>query len=431
MSHGQTVHTISSTGAYFNGGGGGITASPGDTIRLLPGMYTGLLFFSGFGDRDNPVHIDGNNQVLDANNAQHAINLLRDVNDTSGYYHIFNFDTIKNAATSIIDGRNAYGVWVDGLTFRDVSDPMTVHDGGFAGIRLGFEFAEADSTRHRSYFSADSTYAIVNHVHLFDVDGEGIYINSTNQFRWDYSPTYDTVFQYPQLQYVRINNCKVWQTGWDAFQFSGLETEVYNNEAYEYGLLNVSPHVVGYQLSPGGAGLIYNNIAHHGENGAGFQLQGTDYILFNNIVFKAPHGIYLFDADIPTPNGRGLIYNNSFLEITTTGIYAFSPYKNKIEIENNILAMTSEPDNLTSWYIRTGGGTTYDSTKNEYGHSSAFWQSLNLSDSATLDFRPRTGSLLINAGKNLPNYSNLLNEDYNGQSRTVFNNNWDVGAIEN
>lgn len=247
-----------------------------------------------------------------------------------------------------------------------------------------------DGSTNRGNFVQKNT--VIHHNYIHDVGGEGMYVGGS---RWHTNfpartECPDVLLLEPELDGVFIYNNLVVNTGQDGIQVGSAVggTKIYNNEVHNYGLKNIEIHQSGIRINPGTTGVIYSNLIKGGVGKAIF-LNGFDNDVYNNLIIDcARDGIHIGDREPPAGQSYRIV-NNTFSNVAGFGLKT-----NSWESVNNIFA-NNVLVNVGGEIHKNNSDMDFEVFNNFLGKS----DDGRFSDAANLDYSPKPGSPLIDAGE--------------------------------
>lgn len=292
---------------------------------------------------------------------------------------------------------------------------------GFSGI-----MAKTDPTCDSStWFRNFTMYNLhIHHNYIHDLGGEGLYIG--NSF-FDNGMTRTcngaAVRMYPhQIVGLRIHHNRIERSEAEGIQYGcAPDAEVHNNYIEDAGIAPFQNYQNnGIQIGAGSGGKLFNNIVKRAR-GAGIiavGIQGNNTV-FNNLIIEAGGGVF-----VDNRKNSDTILNNTFDFINNTmincadGIVIYNE-KSTNTIANNVFISHRS----TRWFYFLQGATA-----NRLNNYVATWQAgAKFVDTLTGDYRPATGSPLIDMGANVSSMG--INFDLNNAPRPS-GTSFDIGAYE-
>lgn len=396
---------------------------PGDTLIIEKGIRPFLIFKNINGVDSLPVIIINGQGVVEINSDHYfgiSIRMCKHIRLTGTGY--------QNEKYGIkIFNRKGSGLSIGDFSSFFETDHIEIGHSEFSGIVAKTEpYCGFD----RNMFLQERT--IIHDCYIHHSGTEGMYIGSTfyNGQTINCNGASSTVYP-PLLRDVFVYNNLVEFSGWDGIQVSSaINANIFNNTVrYDSQKLEYY-QMTGIALGGGSTGMIYNNRISDGE-GIGIFTNGLGEIyIYNNEILRpgksrlpASQRYGMFIDDKNSISGMNFfIYNNLILHPPTTGIYFNCTDYHKNEIFNNVIFINPEYGNVPE-YIRCNGkealiSHNFLSNHPENGKFQNYHQD---------NFLPEEGSLLIDAGKEIPAPS--IKTDINGYQRQQ-GNRVDLGPNE-
>ena len=399
------------TDSFTNGMVDGNTLIGGDVILYDVGAHTGTQFFQGFNgeSEENPILINVNNQSIDAQGDNKALN-LRDCS----HIKVIN-GTFFGSSTQGVYTAESWGISVDSVISHS-------HSG--TAFRLGYQSVVDEPSLQRANFI--DPYAYLNNCTAYNITGtgEGGYMGASNP-HWYKVNSDGTVFQYAKLAKGRITNSTFYDIGFDGIQMGSCEDGIISgNEVYNYGTLADASDMNGIQLGQGSSILCYNNYIHDygaGSTGYGIFVQGDSNLVFNNVIDNSYNGINAGSGSYAGSNAELLIFNNTITRVQGDyGIRVNTRFLRTTNIQNNIIHFDVQPNGSTSFYVDPVLlSTNYELDNYLHTYEGENAMSSLFEDYINDDFSLKAGSAAIGSGVSLVSFDSLLVKNYINELRPL------------
>ncbi|UXP32425.1 T9SS type A sorting domain-containing protein [Reichenbachiella agarivorans] len=401
---------------------------PGDVICIKAGTYPGYLdFYNLLGTKEEPIIIKncGGKVIINAIDSQDGMDFwnsndvhITGTGDPSTFYGIRvngGQNGIRLNHVSInyeVDHIEIYDSGNHGLDLKndpDCRDERSLRSGNYPNERVSVHDIYVDGTKYEGFYIGDSHYNIT-------VPGTGCTENVEEQSVLD----------------VEVYNCIVKNNGWDGIQVGSVigQARIYNNRVEDYGLLLNNNDQAGFQINPGTKAVMYNNIALNGS-GTAYFINGDGLEMYNNISYNSLTALSVF-AKLTSPDSKYIIYNNTFLQATFTGLSilpaSFTIPSN--QFYNNIVHYT--PNNCKQCTDDPAYRYKIEFAWNEENDQNNIYttdlSSLKFVDPDNYNYRLTTESTLaLDLGDCSP-FANMV-ADFDGYARD-YNAACDIGAFE-
>ncbi|HEY0058027.1 MAG TPA: right-handed parallel beta-helix repeat-containing protein, partial [Flavisolibacter sp.] len=286
-------HTISATSGTVNYGNGFPFSNlrPGDTINVLAGTYTTLIFGNFKGDPSLPI-------IIRNKGGQVKVGEIRILNDAKY------FKLLGNGHSATQYGFKVYRTQYTGITVSKATD-FEIGYCEVSGMTSGFFIknnpVSTDPLTIYPNYVFKNIYLHHNYIH--DVKNEAMYIGHTDPDGGQGGNMLIPVrMENVEIAYNVVNN-----TGWDGIQLANARTgnKVHHNTVTNFGTLNVSGQQAAIQIGSNSNVSIYDNTIKNGT-GNGIQVFGYGYIeIYNNVLENC--------AKDGSLRGRETIYCNPYL----------------------------------------------------------------------------------------------------------------------
>jgi hypothetical protein len=302
---------------------------PGSVIGLDASIaYKNLTFRNINGTADKPIMIRncGGIAHIDGTGKQFGIKT-----EYSSYYRITGGD-VKNSYGIVVTG-GTMSVNMGAFSTQFKVDHVEVQNSGFAGIMAKTD-PNCDPATWRGNFIMKNVEIRNNYIH--DTGGEGIYAG--NSFFMGMTTACGVQLPH-EVQYIRIFDNHVKNTGWDGIQL-GCATKgasIHSNLIENYGLANEKSQNNGIQIGAGTGGVCHNNLVKDGT-GNGIIVMGLgDNVIYNNVIdHVGGFGIFCDERYTPGPGFKFL--NNTILSPASDGIRIYADLVPMNVIVNNIIS---------------------------------------------------------------------------------------------
>lgn len=420
----QTVHTVGLQYTVVDGKSAPFNnISPGDTLRIAAGIRPYLIFKNITGTDSLPIIIINSSGIVEINSDHYFGISMRMCKH------------IRMTGTGMTGEK--YGIRIlnrkgSGLSIGDYSSFFEIDHTEIGYSEYAAITAKTDPPCgfDRSMFAQEQT--IIHDCYIHHAGNEGMYIGSNFYYGQTLSCNGSNVTVYPPvLKDVHIYNNIVEYCGWDGIQVSSAtNARIHNNTVRFDSQALAYFQMSGISLGGGSTGTIYNNRILDGEGIGIFTNALGDVYIYNNEVIrpgkskKVPsqkYGMYIEDTNsIPGMNFH--ICNNLIITGTETGIYMKCSEDRKDDIFNNVVIMVDQSAEIPA-YIRCIGKKA--NVFNNFLNSSI--DNARFIDPGADDYRLEEGSLLIDAGSDLP--VSTIATDINGLPRKQ-GNQTDLGPSE-
>lgn len=308
----------STEGQTFRANNQNVIPQPGDTICMMAGTYNKwTAFFDLHGTKENPIVITNcGGKVI--------------INSTSTGIDVANSNDFVITGTG--DSSSFYGFeisgGVDGVRCNQFSnnykiDHVKVSNVTNHGLDLKNEPVCHDSRTWRSSGIVND-YVIVHDTYMNNIGREGFYIGGSHYLDQVSCRQTDGVSPIIKVKEATIDNCEIYNnildgTGNDGIQVGSVTEQalIYNNAIRNYGSIDPS-HRSGFQINQGTKATLYNNQLYNGL-GVAFFIAGDGVEIYNNIAMFTKGGVEAYD-NFTSTNSRYKIYNNTFTNLTVSGI---------------------------------------------------------------------------------------------------------------
>jgi gliding motility-associated-like protein len=392
---------------------------PGDVICLPSGTITSKLFTNIVGTLDKPVIVKncgGKSYIERPPTSGFGINFTR-----SKHFRLTGSGDINHFYGIEINGTNQ-GVEA-GIGSSDFEiDHIQVYNTGYAGFAIKANPGCNPETWRENY----TMYNVKIHDnYAHETTGESFYIgNSHYHFATGVDVTCSGV---PiKVNEHSIRNCEVYNnivenSGRDGIQVAAsIEGgKIYNNSVKIFGLKNPD-HINGIQLNPGFVGQVYNNYVTGGV-GYGIQSLASAATIFNNILTNCAAGGIFVDDRVTFPGSTFNIFNNTLVKNGRYGIYFLSLATVNNKFYNNIIVSDGSG---TFKYVSKHPSAQLESLNN---YQTADINSVQFEDPSAQNFKIKTGSPVIDAGRDVSAYG--VSFDFGNKPRPI-NAKFDQGAYE-
>ncbi len=334
-------HTLPATGGYVNYANGIPISNlkPGDTINVMAGTYTALIFGNFKGDASRPI-------VIRNKGGQVKTEEIRLVNDAQ-YFKI-----LGNGHSSTPYGFKIYRTVYSGINVTKARDFEIGHCevyGMNVGIFIKNNPVSTDASTIYPNYVFKNIYLHHNYVH--NIKKEGLYIgHSDPDGGQDGNPLIPVRHESIEIAYNIVD-----QTGWDGIQLGNARTgnKIHHNTVTNYGTLNASGQRSGIEIGTNTNADIYDNTLKNGP-GTGIMVFGFGFMkVYNNVLENcgSSHSIYAnpYIAG-PEVNAKQQmhIYNNTVRYPKPDGaikVGGLSTNSLPSTIENNKLLIVNPPSN--------------------------------------------------------------------------------------
>lgn len=422
--HAQTVHTIGLQYTVVDGKSAPFNnISPGDTLRIAAGIRPYLIFKNITGTDSLPIIIINGDGIVEINSDHYFGISMR----LCKYVRLTGTGQEGTKYGIRIFNRKGSGLSIGDYTSFFEIDHTEIGHSEHSGITAktdppcGFD---------RSMFTQEKTS--IHDCYIHHAGNEGMYIGSNFYYGQTISCNGSSVTVYPPvLKDVHIYNNIVEFTGWDGIQVSSATNARIHNNIVRFDSQALAYfQMSGISLGGGSTGTIYNNRILDGEGIGIFTNALGDVYIYNNEIIrpgkskKIPSqkfGMYIEDAN-SLPGMNFHICNNLIITGTETGIYMKCSEYHKDDIFNNAVIMVDQTNELPA-YIRC-----IDKQPNIFNNFlNSSIDNARFTDPGADDYRLEEGSLLIDAGSDLP--ESTIATDINGAPRKQ-GNQTDLGPSE-
>lgn len=303
-------------------------------------------------------------------------------------------------------------------------DHLEIEKVGFAGIMAKTDPTCSNNNAERPNFTMHDISIHNNYIH--DIKGEGVYLG--NSF-YTGTSVYCDYMQYPhEIKGVRVFQNIFENTGYESIQVGSAvsDCEIFNNQIYNYGTLNISAQNNGIQIGKGTTGKVYNNFIKKGM-GAGIMVQGIgNNVIFNNVILESQiEAIHITTR--PTPLSTDIVskgfLGGVYILNNTIGNCPLAIKESVNEAKKNVFFNNIIFNVLEKW-SQFRSDTEWDISHNLINPDLKAVGFRNISES---DFNLLKESIAVDKGKDVSLYG--INIDFGGVSRP-FNNTYDIGAFE-
>ncbi|MCD6332212.1 MAG: right-handed parallel beta-helix repeat-containing protein [Bacteroidales bacterium] len=416
---------------------------PGDTVWLSAGVRDCLLLKNFHGAPGQPVvFANHGGQVILDTDYHYGIDLrfsshIKFVGiPGNGYdYGIF----IRR-----VGGGGSVGLSANNLSTNVEISHVEITQTGFAGLMAKTEPNCTYPATLRGNFIQYNTR--VHDCYIHDVPGEGMYIGSSF-YNGQHISGCGTLLP-PVLEGVYVYHNRIEHTGYDGIQVSSAVKDcyIYDNYVKDCSYLQQTGQMSGIIIGGGTKADCYANtiIDPYGTGILLFGKGGTR--IFNNVIIRAAqryapgdpdkreHGIFVSDKTGDASTFYG-IYQNTIIQSKSDGIRINSDVHFRVEVFNNAIvdpgAYTVYENDQTSRtgqdafvFITDPNVTPVVLSGNQYHRTLS---SAGFVNPGADDYRPDSGSPLIDAGIDLSAYGIVT--DHDGFQRPN-GSGYDVGAYE-
>jgi hypothetical protein len=423
-----TVNPSSANIIYYDNAMSQLGVTAGDTLCILPGDYEYIHFGKLLGTADKPIVITNCGGLVRAgvNSSATAASFVL---STCKYFKVEGTGAKDIEYGFDINGTNKNGVKMFGMFFGNGTSDFDVHHAYIHDAGMFLQAKTLQQCSHPEWL--DGAFTMKN-VKIHDLmcrnsAWEGFYIGNTHYL---YTEGSCANMKSHLIENISVYNNNLENMGSDAIQISTAyngDNRVYNNRVVNYAMARNSAHGYGI-LSGGGSRLrIYSNFVSKGYN-SGIEIFGSGINeVYNNVVTDIHfEGINVSDKPLFDP-ATAYIYNNTVYNTGVNGIKVYG-YETLLghKIYNNIVIApgTQWDDPMTGYYVKGAKPILYDFKNNVNYKTPDVGGFVN---PLAGDFRLKTGSTAIDAGRNMADLG--LTNDFDGNARPV-NNSFDAGAFE-
>jgi len=267
-------HTLPATSGYVNYATGIPISNlkPGDTINVLAGTYTALIFGNFKGDASRPI-------VIRNKGGQVKTGEIRLTNDAQ-YFKI-----LGNGHSATKYGFKVYRTDYSGINVpkaRDFEIAYCEVYGMNVGIFIKNNPVSTDASTIYPNYVFKNIYLHHNYVH--NIAKEGMYIGHSDPDGGQAgNPLVPVRHENIEIAYNIVD-----QTGWDGIQLGNARTgnKVHHNTVTNYGTLNASGQRSGIELGSNTSADVYENTVKNGT-GTGIMVFGYGAMkVYNNLLEK-------------------------------------------------------------------------------------------------------------------------------------------------
>ncbi len=334
-------HTLPATGGYVNYANGiPITnLKPGDTINVLAGTYTALIFGNFKGDATRPI-------VIRNKGGQVKTGEIRLTNDAQ-YFKI-----LGNGHSATQYGFKVYRTDYSGINVSKARDFELAYCevyGMNVGIFIKNNPISTDASTIYPNYVFKNIYVHHNYVH--NIAKEGMYIGHTDPDGGQGgNPLIPVRHENIEIAYNIVD-----QTGWDGIQLANARTgnKVHHNTITNYGTLNASGQRSGIELGSNTNADVYENTIKRGT-GTGIMVFGYGAMnVYNNLLENCGNSYAIYanpylSAPEDNPKQQMTITNNTVNYPSTSGaikVGGLSTNSLPSVIQNNKILLPNAPSN--------------------------------------------------------------------------------------
>jgi hypothetical protein len=412
-----------------------IGAVPGDTICIMAGVYTQILFEGFSGTAAQPLVFINCGGLVEVQGGSYGI-----VFRNSQYFKFTGTgDPNLNYGFEIGTSGNPFTPGVGVAVGRKSSDYELDHL-DIKKVEVGF-FCKTDPICGDSSSFAPKLEIKNIKIHdnkLMNINGEGFYIGHTsNTFLTSGCPTPESV-EPANIKNLEIYNNYIEHTGWDGLQIARVESnaDVHHNIVKDYGRRNTGSQQLGILFGGYSQGKAHHNYVNYGSGNACqiFGIGGVD--IYNNIFANAGFdtlgnqsvnnvdGVYINSVNgFSYPKMKLKFINNTVVTNQRSGI-GLHNYNNNQDTGNIIANNLIVNPGTAGSYIAKDNNFQATMSNNVYVASISGAQFVSPS---TGDFQLAIGSPAIDAGINTSMYG--ITDDYVGVARPI-GSAYDAGAYE-
>lgn len=337
--------SFDSTVTMINGRSNASGVEPGDTICLLKGTRSVLLFSYLHGTQNNPIVILNSGGVVSIKNCvNYGIKF-----DSCSFIKLSGKGDQASAYGININTTVGAGLSVDGLSTDVELENLKIENTGLVGI-----FAKTDpdcqfkSTREKFVLRNLN----IHDCYIFNTGMEGMYIGSSKYSGQTITCNgKDTTVLPHLLRGVSVYNNFVSGTGWDAIQVSSADSActVHDNVILHDSQLEVMYQMSGILLGGGTQALCFNNDIRDGK-GDGIDIISLGYQrIFNNLIIN-PGKTYKPQQNVAPYLKYGIFVGSTFTSASNSYLLAFNtvinPKSYGVRFEDNLSANNHISNNI-------------------------------------------------------------------------------------
>lgn len=330
-----------------------------------------------------------------------------------------------------INGLNLDGAEMQGMYFGSGSTDFNVHHIYIHDANILLVAKTTQSCDHPEYWEGAYVMrnAKIHHIKGRNSQYEGFYIGNTHYII--NFPACGGDVKSHHLENLEVYDNDIQNTGWDAIQVAMADmgdNKVYNNVVRNYGTAKLDAQSYGLLMGGGSAVKVFNNIVDNGYL-PGIALFGSGISsVYNNVISNVSNGegINVSDKLVLQPV-TAYIYNNTIYNTGPVGIkiYAYLTQVGHKVYNNLVINKGSTGDYPQSgYYIRGAQQIKFDFSNNFFYTTPDLAQVV---DGAAGNFRPKSGSPVIDAGRDMQDLGLTIDADNKARPQ---NNKYDGGAYE-
>ncbi|WP_460640220.1 right-handed parallel beta-helix repeat-containing protein, partial [Larkinella harenae] len=319
-------------------------------------------------------------------------------------------------------GKMGYGLQVTDKSSECEIERLEISGVGSAGMLIKTD-PSCDGSTWQGNFTMQNVK--VHHNYIHDVGGEGLYVGhafGTSGVEITCNGKKQTVYA-PTIRRLEINNNLIENTGGEGIRYSSApDAQVHHNTVRHAG---ESPSAGlakdGVLIGGGSGGSFYNNTIRYAA-GNGLIMVGHlgENKVYNNVIADAQsHGVFVDERANTPVNAPVWLVNNTIVSSGQDGIRLYNETQVNTLINNAIVKASNNR------YITTLNASVRLTQQNNYTAESL--DAARFVNASGGDFRPVTGSPLIDAGQNASSYG--VTVDLADQPRFK-GRAFDIGAFE-
>lgn len=355
--------------AQLNIDGNGMGILPGDTLLLESGLRKSLKISNIKGDSLHYVVISnyGGDVIIENTDFHYGFAIV----NCQFFRLTGNHENGKSYGIRILKtGKGANGLGIGELSTNYEVDHIEIANTGFSGI-FALSQPTCDLSANKGHFEQRNTIIRDNYIH--DTYGEGMYIGHSFYTGYTIKCNDESKLVYPhEIKGLKVYNNLLKNIGYDGIQVCSAteNTEIYNNQIFNYGTKKEETQHSGIQIGAGTKLRCYNNAILSGT-GTGIMMLGyADSYIYNNVIVNAGkdfypddaslriHGIFVDDR-LTLSNTSHYIVNNTIISPKSDGIRFISTLSTKNVVANNLIINPGskylyEPENNRFINIKVG-----------------------------------------------------------------------------